>query len=131
MDVKENEYINLLFVEPPIENMCFTLGVCAVCARVDRSFLVCLVCLFVYRLDFLFFGCCACVAFFMLFFLIIMSNALTKMLIFMYITWCCFHFHVFVSIFDWMLLKYATISISHRRCTCFFFFFSQTNIICV
>lgn len=47
MDVKENEYINLLFVEPPIENMCFTLGVCAVCARVDRSFLVCLVCLFV------------------------------------------------------------------------------------
>lgn len=47
MDVKENEYINLLFVEPPIENMCFTLGVCAVCARVDRSFLVRLVCLFV------------------------------------------------------------------------------------
>lgn len=37
-----------------------------------------------------------------------MSNALTKMLLFMYITWHCFHFHVFVSIFDSML-KYAEI----------------------
>lgn len=132
MDVKENEYINLLFVEPPIENMCFTLGVrCARALIVLFSF-AWFVCLFVYRLDFLFFGCCACVAFFMLFFLIIMSNALTKMLIFMNITWCCFHFHVFVSIFDWMLLKYATISISHRRCTCFFFLLqSDEHHLCV
>lgn len=135
MDARENEYINLLFVEPPIENMCFILRLrCAsVCALIALFSFTWYVCLFVVCVSFRFlFRLLGVWLFFILFFPIILSNASTKMLIFMYITWYCFHFHVFLSIFDSMLLKYATISISHRRCTCRFFLLqSDEHHLCV
>lgn len=96
------------------------------CEWVFLSFLVYLYfCLFVYRLDFVFFLVCSVCAwlrvyfFVTFFFLIIMSNALTKMLIFMYITWYTvfslsrFRFNFWFD--DAVETRRNHINITHRR----------------